>query len=146
MRLVSLSPDSSVLLYESIFQLSAGRYADFQHYAVREAGIGSTAGAIDRHFAQLGALVAAAAADPARLAAAADELALLHYAFASTLDKFNCRHLAFGCLVAEFDGQPCTDFSEAGLTRLLAALGAAGLTEALVAAEVDAVKKKWRAS
>ncbi|TPG66062.1 hypothetical protein [Hymenobacter nivis] len=146
MRLVTLSPHDSVLLHESIFQLPAGQHNDFQHYLVRDAGIGADPGAVDRHFAHLGALLAAAQQDPASLPAAADELALLHYAFNDMLDRFNPRQLAFGCLVVEVNGEPWADRSEEGLRRLLTWLSGAGLTEERVADIVATVKKNCQRS
>lgn len=77
---------------------------------------------------------------------AADALALLHYAFTHALAKFSARQLAFGCLVAEWNGKPWTDTSEAGLSRLRDELSAAGLTEGMVLEEVETVKKEWRRS
>jgi hypothetical protein len=141
MRVLSLAAGTTLKLYSSIMELPTGRHAEYQHWLVRGAGIGAGAGAIERHFAQVSSLLAAN-----RQQEAGDALALLHYAFADTLDRLSPADLAFGCLVAEFDGQPCHDFTEEGLRRLLAALSAAGLTVGLVAQELEQVKKNSRPS
>lgn len=139
MRVVSLAAGRTVTLAGSIFELLAGQHADFQHWLLRDSGIGTGADAIERHFADVTARLVAG-----RVEEAADALALLHYSFNDTLDKLNPRQLAFGCLVVAVDGQPWTDRSEEGLRRLVALLSEAGLTEELVAGEVAAVKKQLR--
>jgi hypothetical protein len=151
MRTLTLPTGPRVLLYSSIFELPAGRHAEFNHWVVRGAGIGSGPGDIDRHFAKVSAFLAAAAAAKsneveALLEKSSDALALLHYAFNDTLQRFNPRHLAFGVLVAAVDDKPCADFTEAGLTALVATLDEYGLTAELVTAEVEDVKKNSRRS
>jgi hypothetical protein len=141
MRTLTLPAGPRVLLYSSIFELPAGRHAEFNHWVVRGAGIGSGPGDIDRHFAKVSAFVAAG-----KLEEAGDALALLHYAFNDTLERFDPKHLAFGVLVAAVDEKPCADFTEAGLTALVATLDEYGLTQELVTAEVEDVKKNWRRS
>lgn len=137
MRTVPLPAGAPLRLFSSIFELPAGRHSEFQYWLVRGAGIGAGAGDIERHFHTVSAFLAAGDTEKA-----ADALALLHYAFGDTLDKFSARHLAFGCLVAEWPlGQPVTDLTEAGLTQLLEQLSAAGLTEGMVTTEVEEVKK-----
>lgn len=137
MRTLPLPTGTLLQLYESVFELPAGRHNEFQYWLTRGAGIGSGVQDIERHFATTAAFLAAD--EPEK---AADALALLHYAFGDTLDKFSSKHLAFGCLVAEWPlGQPVTDLTEAGLTRLRDELSAAGLTEGMVTAEVEEVKK-----
>ena len=139
MRVLSLSTSASVKLWGSIFELPAGRHAEMQYWLVRDAGFGSDAASIEQRFAQTSSFLAAG-----RTEDAGDALALLHYAFTHALDKFSARHLAFGCLVAEWQGQPWTDTSEEGLTRLRDELSAAGLTEGMVLDELETVKKEWR--
>jgi hypothetical protein len=141
MRTLTLPTGPRVLLYSSIFELPAGRHAEFNHWVVRGAGIGSGPSDIDRHFATVSAFVAAGKKEEA-----ADALALLHYAFNDTLERFNPRHLAFGVLVAAVDEKPCADFTEAGLTALVATLDEYGLSAEMVTAEVEDVKKNWRRS
>lgn len=139
MRVLSLPDNVSLSLWQSMFELPAVRHSEMQYWLLRESGFGSTAASIEQHFAQTSALLAAG-----RTEEAGDALALLHYAFVHGLDKFSARHLAFGCLVAEWRGQPWTDRSLEGLSRLRDELSAAGLTEALVLEEVETVKKEWR--
>jgi hypothetical protein len=139
MRLIPLPSGTSFKLYGSIFELQAGRHAEFQHWLVRDADIGADAAAIEARFGTTMALLGAE-----RCAEAGDALALLLYAFNDALDKFSPRQLAFGCLVAEVDGRPCNDFTEEGLRRLIEELSAAGLTEGMVVDEVNEVKKNCR--
>jgi len=141
MRTLTLPGGTRVRLFQSIFELSATRHNELQHWLVRGAGIGSGVGAIDRHFSTVTAYLAADKREEA-----ADALALLHYAFAETLAQFSPKHLAFGVLVASVDEVPCQDFSEPGLEALLATLSELGLTEQMVTAEVEDVKKNWQRS
>ena len=139
MRLLPLPAGPQVKLYQSIFELPAGRHAEFQHWLVRDADIGADAAAVEARFGSTMSLLAAE-----RVAEAGDALALLLYCFNDMLDKFSPRQLAFGCLVAEVDGRPCQDFTEEGLRRLIDELSAAGLTEGMVVDEVSEVKKNCR--
>jgi hypothetical protein len=143
MRTVPLPTGAALRLYSSIFELPAGRHSEFEYWLVRGAGIGAGGVAdIERHFAQTTALLGAGETEKA-----ADALALLHYAFAQSLERFNPQHLAFGCLVAEWPvGVPFTDVSEEGLTHLVAELSAAGLTQGLVQDELEFVKKNFAPS
>ena len=137
MRTLTLPDGSSLSLYDSIFQLPAGRHSEFQHWTIRESGIGSDALSIEQRLSHTTALLAAGRSEEA-----GDALALVHYAFNDALDKFSSRHLAFGCLVCEWRGKAWTDTSEEGLGRLRDELSAAGLTEGLVVQEVEAIKKE----
>jgi hypothetical protein len=139
MRIIQLPLGPRVLLAASIFELSASRHAEFNHWLVRGAGIGSGPGDIDRHFATVSAFVAAGKTEEA-----ADALALLHYCFGDTLDKLDSTHLAFGVLVVEVDDKLCQDFSEAGLRALIRTLSDFGLTQEMVADEVATIKKQLR--
>jgi hypothetical protein len=141
MRAIPLPAGPVVKIYQSIFELPAGRHAEFQHWLVRDADIGADAAAIEARFGTTMALLGAE-----RCGEAGDALALLLYALNDALDKFSPRQLAFGCLVAEVDGQPQADFTEEGLRRLIDELSAAGLTEGMVVDEVSEVKKNCRRS
>ena len=139
MRALSLASGAELELCSSIFQLSAQRHSEFQYWLIRQAGLGSDAAAIGQRFSTATALLAGGKTEEA-----ADALAVLHYAFEEALAKFSSRHLAFGCLVVKWKGQPWMDTSEEGLGRLIDELSLAGLTEGLVAEEVEAVKKDLR--
>ena len=161
MRVVSLSKRQSpqfyklqsLTLYSSVMELPADAYDDFQYWLLRDSGIGAGAGAIEHHFADVTARVADVATGLAdgrvedatkRTEEVADALALLHYSYNDTLDRLNPKHLAFGCLVAEFNGKPWVDRTEEGLRRLLHKLSEAGLTAGQVAEEVERAKKDLR--
>jgi hypothetical protein len=139
MRALTLPSADVVELHQSIFELPTGRHSEFQYWLIRQAGLGSDAAAIGQRFSTATALLAGGKSEEA-----ADALAVLHYAFEEALAKFSSRHLAFGCLVAKWKGQPWTDTSQEGLSRLLDELSAAGLTEGLVVEEVETVKKELR--
>jgi len=146
MQTVPLGDAHHVSLYQSIFELPAGRHATMQQYLVQAAGIGSSIGAVQRHFEQLAALMVAAQQEPHRLGEAADELANLHYNVQFMLEKFDPTQLAFGCLVAAVDGVPVTDLSEQGLKELLLRLSAMGLTQGQVSELLTDVKQDFRRS
>jgi hypothetical protein len=141
MRLLTLPQGTTCLLYQSIFELQAGRHSEFQHWLVRDAGIGSDTASLEQRFSHTTSLLAAE-----RTHEAGDALALLFFGFNDMLDKFSPRQLAFGVLVGEVDGKPRADFSEEGLRRLIDELSAAGLTEGMVVDEVNEVKKNCRPS
>lgn len=136
MRVLSLASGDELALYSSIFELPALRHSEFQYWLLRQAGIGSDAASFEQRLSTAVALLAGGKAEEA-----ADALAVVHYAFNEALAKFSSRHLAFGCLVASWKGQPWTDTSEDGLGRLVEELSVAGLTEGLVLAELDQLKK-----
>jgi hypothetical protein len=136
MRTITLADDSVLSLFSGIMELPAGRHSEFQHWVVRESGIGSDTISVEQRLSQTSALLAAG-----RVEEAGDALALVHYSFNDALGKFSSRQLAFGCLVAEWRGKPWLDTSEEGLSRLRDELSAAGLTEGMVVLEVDAAKK-----
>lgn len=138
MRTLTLPDGSGLSLWQTATELPAGRYNEFQYWLIRESGIGSDVASIEQRFSETAALLVAE-----RLEEAADALALVHYAFTDSINKFSSRQLAFGCLVAEWRGRAWTDASEEGLGRLRDELSAAGLTEGLVVGEVDALKKGW---
>ena len=139
MRLLPLAAPHTVELYQSIFELPASAHVEFKCYLAQELGVGADTASVERHFQALAAFVAAG-----QTTEALDELAHLHYNMGFMLDKFSPASLAFGCLVARVDGQPVTDRSEAGLTRLRDQLSGWGLTAGLVAAELDEVKKNYK--
>jgi hypothetical protein len=142
MRVLELNGGHTASLYLSAHEIPAGRYTEYQHYLVQDAGIGSDEGAVERHFGNLTARIAAAESDPKQIALAADELALLHYNFEFMRQRVNCKQLAFGCLVGAVDGVPTTDLSEDALTVLLARLSAHGLTQGQVEDAVAEFQKK----
>ncbi len=143
MRLIALASPHTVELYQSIFELPASAHLEFKCYLAQELGIGADTASVERHFQALAAFVAAG-----QTTEALDELAHLHYSFQFQLEQFSPASLAFGCLVARVDGQPVTDRSEAGLTRLRAQLSGWGLSAGMVAEELETVKKNcnpnWR--
>jgi hypothetical protein len=137
MRTITLANESVLSLWQGIQELPAGRHSEFQHWVIRESGIGSDAASVEQRLSETAALLAAG-----RTQEAGDALALVHYCLNEALGKFSSRQLAFGCLVAEWRGKPWVDTSEEGLSRLRDELSAAGLTEAMVVEEVEAVKKE----
>lgn len=138
MRTIQLSSDHSISLYQSAQELPARRHLAFNCYLVQQGGIGSTPEDISQRFSRCGQLMAAGMHQDA-----ATELANLHYSFQFALQQFSPLQLAFGCLLAEVDGQPVTDYSEPALQALLARLSEQGLTQTMVTAEVEDVKKNF---
>ncbi|SNC62232.1 hypothetical protein SAMN06265337_0629 [Hymenobacter gelipurpurascens] len=141
MRQLSLNPLHSIKLYQTVHELPARRHLAFNTYIVQQGGIGSTPDDINQRFSRTGQLIAAG-----MLQEAGTELANLHYAFHFALEQFSPQQLAFGCLIAEVDGQPVTDYSEAALQALLEQVSEYGLTMEMVTTEVEDVKKNYRLS
>lgn len=145
MRTIILNDGHTASFYLSAHEIPIGRYTEFQHYQVQDAGIGSDDEAVNRHFSNLTARLMAAQTDPEQFGPAADELALLHYNFNFMRVRFQPKQLAFAALVGAVDGQPTTDVSEEGLSELVARLGSWGLTQGQVEdATADFLKKKPR--
>jgi hypothetical protein len=145
MRTITLNDGHIASFYSSAHEIPVGRYTEFQYYQVQDAGIGSDEGAVDRHFGNLSARMAAAQADPEQLGPAADELALLHYNFQFMRDRYQPNQLAFAVLVGAVDGVPTTDVSEDGLVALVTRLHGYGLTQGHVEdSTAEFLKKKPR--
>ncbi|WP_151086854.1 hypothetical protein [Hymenobacter baengnokdamensis] len=145
MRTLTLDNGHTASFYLSAHEITAGRYTEFQHYQMQDAGIGSDEEAVDRHFASLAARLAAAQADSKQLVYAADELALLHYNFQFMRGRDQPGQLAFAVLVGAVDGIPTTDLSEEGLKALISRLSSYGLTQGQIEdARAEFLKKKLR--
>lgn len=145
MRQLPLNDGHTVSLFFSAAEIPVGRYTEFQYYLTQAVGIGSDSDAVEQHFSNLTARIAAAHNNPEQLAPAADELALLHYNFNFMLGRYQPKQLAFGVLVGAVDGQPANDLSEEALSALITRLNDYGLTQGYVEEAVEAfVKKKPR--
>ncbi|QNH60753.1 hypothetical protein [Hymenobacter sediminicola] len=142
MRTVPLPNGHSFALYQSALELPARRHLEYQCYLVQDAGIGSDMEAVHAHFGKLARLMAAG-----KQAEASDELANLHFNLNYLLERFSPRHLSFACLVTQIDGQPLPwDPTDEGLQQVIARLSELGLTEELLQAEYEAVKKNSQKS
>lgn len=137
MRKIDLADGHAVSVFTSIYELTAERYNEFQCYMAQATEIGSDEGSIEQHFARLGDFIG-----HERTAEALDELALLHYNFNFIRVRFNPLQLGFGLLVAKVDNEPCTDFTEDGLTALIHQLSGYGLTQGQITEAVEIAKKK----
>ena len=142
MHTLTLQDGHTAAVYLSAHEVPIKHYVEFQHYHMRDVGIGSSVADVDNHFAKINARVGALATDPEQLPYVADELVLLQYNFNFMVEREHPSHLAFGALVAQVDGQPCTDLTEEGLALLLARLADYGLTRGQVEDTVAAFLKK----
>jgi hypothetical protein len=142
MHTLTLTGGHTAFVYLSAHEVPIKHYVEFQHYHMRDVGIGSSVADVERHFANLFARVGALASDPEQVGLVGDELALLHYNMNFMLERHNPGHLAFGALVAAVDGQACTDLSEEGLEALLTKLAEYGLTQGQVEDTIASFLKK----
>ena len=130
----------TVTLYESIKNergFTIGRFNEFQNYLLQDIGIGNDMAAIDNHFAKLDEFI-----KNENYADAMRERQNLHYNFFSAFNKINYKSLCFACLVHSIDGEVIEDFSESHLLQIIGRLDRMGLTQGLVEAMLDDVKKK----
>jgi hypothetical protein len=138
MHIVALPDGHSFAMYHSALELPARRHLEYQCRLVQDSGIGSDMDAVYAHLAKAGRLVAAG-----KQTEAGDELANLHYNLNFLLERFSPRHLSFACLITQIDGQPVPwDPTEEGLQRVIEQLSELGLTEGILQAEFEDVKKK----
>ena len=146
MHTLTLQDGHTAAVYLSAHEVPIKHYVEFQHHHMRDVGIGSSVADVENHFAKVHARAAALVTDPEQLPLMVDELVLLQYSMNFMAERDHPSHLAFGALVAQVDGQPCTDLTEEGLAALLTQLADYGLTRGQVEDTVAAFLKKKPAS
>lgn len=129
-------PETTVKLWQSPKELPIDRFADFQKYLGQAAGIGSTLGSVYGHIHTTGQLIAGDKKEQA-----IQELQNMAYNISIMVNRLNIHHIAFACLVNEFDNRKIIDYSEEAMNKLCKEMGAAGLTHDMVMETLSVVKK-----
>lgn len=136
MRIVKLPAGNEISIRVSPKELPINRFTDFEKYLVQSAGIGSTMGDVDKHFANVSRFMQAAKYEEAVL-----EWQNMHLNLYMMLNRINIKHIAFACLIDSVDGKKIDDYSEEALKNLCEELGKMGLTEEMLSDILESVKK-----
>jgi hypothetical protein len=131
----------SIVLADSIRDLSAANYMLMQQAWAREVGIGSDMYAQDGHLARLGMFLA-----PDSLPAARIEYSHTVMGFTNLTKEVptNYRAAVLAPLVVSIDKVAHTDKSEAGLAATAAAILASGITQGQLVDACEQSKKKFQ--
>ena len=124
-----------VRLYDSIDELPIVRFHRYNRMLLVDAGIGSDISDFDSHIERVVRFIRKGDND-----SAAKELDNLRQNVYMILSGQSVRDLSFACLVKEIDGRACDDLSQAGLTRVIEALG--GVPRKELTDTAQSVKKK----
>lgn len=125
----------TVKVYDGIEDLPILRYHKFNKCLLVDAGIGADIAAVDRHLFKAHTYINANKADLARL-----ELENMRQNINFIINNITPKTLAFAALVAEIDGQPQTDVTDAAIQNVAKMLQDATVKEIDTATEGE--KKK----
>lgn len=113
--MVELKLDNhTVVLYNSIEELSIERYHKFNKMLLVDAGIGSTIADFDRHLVKIVSL-----ARENKLEEMSREVENMRQGVFLTQQELSPRFLSFAALVKSIDGKEVTDISDAGLKAVV---------------------------
>lgn len=130
-----------LLLWESIKELTIGRYTDFTKYAIQAAGIGSDLASIDEHYRKLDTFLSNGRIDDARI-----ERYNLHFNLILSLNKINIDHICFAIFVYKIDDEAQEDYSEQGLIKICERLAKVELGRGELETILSEIKKKLLAN
>lgn len=125
----------TVKIYDAIEEMPVLRYHKFTKCLMVDAGIGSDISAVDRHLYKARYYVSAGKPDLAQI-----ELENLRQAILFVGNNITPKLTAFAAIVAEIDGKPQTDITDAALQKVSEMLQSATMKE--VTDAVDTEKKK----
>lgn len=133
----------SIVLADSIRDLSAARYLLFNQAWVREVGVGGDFYGTESHLARIGVFLRAN-----NLAAVAGEYnnLLLHLQNLTSSSPQHLQAAVLAPLVVSINAIACHDTSEAGLLATATAVLATGLTQAQLTEAVEQSKKNFNPS
>lgn len=134
MKTVKIGKHTAVV-YDAIDEMPIERWHKFQRYALVDAGIGADIESLDRRLERVRRFVMAGKNDKAEV-----ELSNLRQCVYLIQQEILPEMLAYAALVAELDGEACTDLSDEGLKRISERLKDAPKED--VSALFGAVKKK----
>lgn len=127
---------TEIKLFESIHDLPAKLYNQFNKYMLQEQYIGSTMKDVDAHFGKFDLWIKQKKYDKLSL-----ERVNLHLNFFAAMNAFNFKHIAFGCFIYSIGGKKIEDHSEENLRLLIDNLSDKGLTQKMVSDIIAEVKK-----
>lgn len=127
---------TEVRLFESIYELPARLYNQFNKYMLQEQYIGSTMKDVDSHLGKFDMWLKQKKYDKLAL-----ERVNLHLNFFTAMNAFNFKHIAFGCFIHAIDHNTIDDYSEENLHLLINKLSDKGLTQKMVSDIIEDVKK-----
>lgn len=103
----------TITMYEGIEELPIKRYHKFNKMLLVDAGIGGDLTDVDRHIQRAQMYIGQEKKEFAKT-----ELENLRQAIYMVQNEVSPKTLAFACLVAAIDGEPCDDISDSGLAML----------------------------
>lgn len=103
-----------IKLYDSIDELPVLNFQKYNKLMLIDAGIGSDLNDIDAHITKVGKYIASKDQEKAM-----QELQNMRQNLYMISSGINPRHMAFAALVASVNGEPQTDLSDTGLSKLL---------------------------
>lgn len=124
-----------VQMYSSIEELPMIRFHKYNKCLLVDAGIGSDLSAVDARIERCVRYIKANNRENA-----AKEMENLRQSIYMVMQGLSPEHMAFACMVATIDGEPCEDISDDGLQKVLSLLGGATIKD--VAAKAEDIKKK----
>ena len=130
---------TEVKLFESIKELPAHLFNEFNKYMLQSGYIGSSMKDVNAHFHKFDLFLA-----KEKYGDLMTERQNLHLNFYAILNGFNLKHLGFGCFVHSIGGRKLEDHSEGNLKKTVDDLGRLGLTEGMVSDIVEDVKKNLK--
>lgn len=132
---------TTVTLYETIEDLPICQYNLLQEYSIKDSEVG---GGVDEILRKLTVLITLINND---LKAEAKQLVANFYqTIWATQNGVNFKSMQFGTIIHAVDGEPVNDYSETNLLKVIADLSSKGLTQRLVANEIELLKKVFRPS
>lgn len=127
----------TLLVKESVKEISIGRYTDFTKYVIQDVGIGSDIPSIDDHYRKIDTFLV-----NGRLAEARAERLNLHFCLILAINKINITHLCFALFIHKINGEQQDDYSEAGLIRICKLLDQVDLGRGDLETILSEIKKK----
>ena len=114
----------NVSVYDAIDELPMRRFHRYNALVMVDAGIGGDLSALDNHLQRVAAFIRNDKKEEA-----GREMENLRQNVYMIINECSPKHLAFMALVAEVDGKPCEDISDAGLRRTYELLNGAPYNE-----------------
>ncbi len=126
-----------IYLYDSIHELPEVRFHEFNKYALMDMGVGSDMDSIGRHFANLDNLLKFKKFDEM-----VQERKNMHLNYFYAIEKISFKSLCFGVLVSKINQEYTGAFTFEALQAQSQRLSQMGLTNKLVTATLEDIKKK----
>lgn len=129
---------NTIAYYQSTQELPIGLYSKFNGYLMQDSGMGSDFNSIGGHHEKLYTFHKLGNEE-----AFEQEYTNLQYNLIHILEGITIEHYAFACLIQSINEETNSDYSEAGLKRVIDKLHSTGLTQGQLNQTLEEVKKNW---